>query len=185
MDKGVDMASETTSIRTHERRGSGIGRRGISGAGRPCRENLGRAGHTLAELIVVTMVLGIIMSMVITPTGNAIRHARVNRAARVVTMDLKMAFSLAARQHRPVRVTYRADQRAYTFVDARRGTVLHRRELGAGSDFKITAMTVSESTFEITPSGFASTALTVVLSGGDFSRTITMMRGGMVRITPL
>jgi len=153
--------------------------------GRSGRKDLGRTGHTLAELIVVTMVLGVIMAMVITPTGNAIRHARVNRAASVVKMDLKMAFSLAARQHRPVRVTYRADLRAYTFVDARRGTVLHRRELGAGTDFKITAMTVSESTFEIAPSGFASTALTVVLEGGDFSRTITMMRGGMVRIIPL
>jgi len=58
-----------------------------SGApGRSCRKNLGRAGHTLAELIVVTMVLGVIMAMVITPTGNAIRHARVNRAASVVKM---------------------------------------------------------------------------------------------------
>ena len=115
------MAFEAPVIRMCGQRGSAIRRRGIAGAGRSCRENLGRAGHTLAELIVVTMVLGIIMSMVITPTGDAIRHARVNRAARVVKMDLKMAFSLAARQRRPVRVTYSEDQRVYTFVDARRG----------------------------------------------------------------
>ena len=127
------MACVTLSIRMCRRRGSAIGRRAIAGADRSCRVKLGRAGHTLAELIVVTMVLGIIMSMVITPTGNALRHARVNRAARVVKMDLKMAFSLAARQRRPVRVTYRPDLTAYTFVDARRGTLLHRRELGAGS----------------------------------------------------
>ncbi len=179
------MGSESLSNRMHGRRGSGVGRPGIAGVGRSCREPLGRAGHTLAELIVVTMVIGIIMSMVITPTGNAIRHARVNRAARVVKMDLKMAFSLAARQHRPVRVIYYPDQRRYTFVDVRRGTVLHRRELGDGSDFRLTAMKVSESTFDIAPTGFASTTFTVVVAGGDFSRTITMMRGGMVRIVPL
>ena len=179
------MAYEAPSTRTCGRRGPEIRRRGIVGACRSRLENLGRAGHTLAELIVVTTVLGVILSMVITPTGKAIRHARVNRAARVVTMDLKMAFSLAARQHRPVRVTYRPDLRAYTFIDVRRGTILHRRDLGAGSDFKITAMTVSTSTFDIAPTGFASTGVTVVVEGGDFSRTITMMRGGMVRIVPL
>lgn len=184
-EKGIDMAYEVPSPRTCGRRGPEIRRRGIVGGCRSRLGNLGRAGHTLAELIVVTMVLGIILSMVITPTGKAIRHARVNRAARVVTMDLKMAFSLAARQHRPVRVTYRPDLRAYTFIDARRGTILHRRELGAGTDFKITGMTVSASTFDIAPTGFASMAVTVVVEGGDFSRTITMMRGGMVRIIPL
>ena len=129
--------------------------------GGSCRENRGSAGHTLAELIVVTMVLGIILSIVISRTGTAIQHAQVNRAARVVSMDLRLAFSLAARQRRPVRITYNPDQRVYTFIDARNGTVFHTRDLGAGSEFELTSMEVSAPTFEIAPSGFASTGLTL------------------------
>ena len=179
------MAYDGRSIGTRAGRGSGVRRGGIARAGSSCRENRGSAGHTLAELMVATMVLGIILSIVISRTGTAIQHARVNRAARVVTMDLRLAFSLAARQRRPVRVTYIADQRVYTFIDARNGTVFHTRDLGAGSDFELTSMEVSAPTFEIAPSGFASTGLTLVVEAGDFSRTITMMRGGLVRIIPL
>ena len=179
------MAYYGPSLRTRAGTGSGIRRRGIARAGGSCRENHGSAGHTLAKLIVVTMVLGIILSIVLSRTSTAIQHARVNRAARVVSMDLRLAFSLAARQRRPVRVNYNPDQRVYTFVDVGNGTVFHTRDLGAGSEFELTSMEVSAPTFDIAPSGFASTGVTLVLAGGDFSRTITMMRGGLVRIIPL
>ena len=91
-------------------------------------------GFSLLEVTAGVAAFGILASTVMPPAAEAIRHAGVNRGTAVVAMDLRLASSLASRQRRPVRVTYRSDLDTYTFTDASTGTLLHTRDL---SEFKL------------------------------------------------
>ena len=136
-------------------------------------------GFSLLEVTAGVAAFGILASTVMPPTAEAIRHAGVNRGTAVVAMDLRLASSLASRQRRPVRVTYRSDLDTYTFTDASTGTLLHTRDL---SEFKLPSVTFFPSTINIAPSGIASSALTVTLAADSYDRRIQMMRAGMVRV---
>ena len=136
-------------------------------------------GFSLLDLIVMVVVMAVLASLALPPTGNTLRHLRINRAAAVVAMDLRMASSLASRQRRPVRVTYDSDLKSYTFTDVVTGALLHTRDL---REFDIPTVTFAPQTTDIAPSGIASNSLTVTLATSGYDRRVTMMRAGMVRV---
>jgi hypothetical protein len=59
--------------------------------------------------------------------------------------------------------------------------VLRTRVLGTTSDYKLSSVRFTPAAIDVFPNGIASQALTVTLSGGTYSRTVTMSRVGMVR----
>ena len=145
----------------------------------------GRRGFTSVELLVVIVVFALLTSMVFPRINEAIRKARVNRATHLIANDLEMAVAEAARQRRPVRLSCTCLAQTYTITDRTGGTVRHSRNLGAGSEYALTTLTFSTSPVEIFPSGVASSALTVTLGVGGFTRQITLSTGGQVRVVPL
>ena len=137
-------------------------------------------GFTLLEALLTVVVLGILVSVALPRTGDALRHQRVNRATRVIATDLGLAFSLAARQRRPVRIAYDPGAEEYSFTDRASGSLLHRRRLGEGSEFALTSITFSTLPVDVMPTGIATSALTITVGSGTYFRQVIMMRAGMV-----
>ncbi len=130
------------------------------------------------------VIVGVLLAIAVPATGEAMRHSRVNRAAAVVQMDLRRAFSLAARQRKPVELDYDADARAYTVVDLETGDELLRRSMGPKTEFDLGSIAFSTNPIEIAPTGFASSTITVTVATDGYARQVSMLRAGMVRVVP-
>lgn len=141
----------------------------------------GAFGFTLIELLIVIVVFGTLTAMVFPTVSRITTHSRVNQAATVVAHDLSLAVSVAARQRKPVRVARGADQKSITVSDRASGMVLSRVALGPEDAYQLDSVAFSVSPLDLFPNGFASSALTVTLWAGGYSRQVTMSRAGWVR----
>lgn len=154
------------------------------GSSQSKQPRLGTAGVTLYEIVLVMVIMLVLMAIGVPAAGEAMQHSRVNRAAAVVQMDLRRAFSLAARQRKPVELDYDSNAKSYTVVDVETGDELLKRSLGDGTEFDLDGLKFSTNPIEIAPNGFASSALTVAVAAQGYGRTVTMLRAGMVRVVP-
>lgn len=139
-----------------------------------------RLGFTLVEMavaIVIASLLGLIVQLQV---GPRIQRTQVNRATAVVAADLEFAFSMAARQRRPIRISC-CTGAGYTFADRDGGTVRLQRSL---VDYGVTTVAFSTSPVDVFPSGVASSADTVTIGGAGNTRRIVMTSAGLVRILP-
>ena len=98
----------------------------------------------------------------------------------MVAADLESAFSMAARQRRPIRISC-CTAAGYTFADRSDGTVRLQRSL---SDYGVTTLAFTVSPVDIFPSGVASSADTVTIGAAGYTRRIVMTSAGLVRILP-
>jgi hypothetical protein len=114
-----------------------------------------------------------------------VRHQRVNRASTIIVSDMQNAFAVAARQRLPVRVQGDAPSRSYQFVDRRTGTVLRIRAFyGDTSEYRLSTLQFTPTTFDVFPNGVSSTPVTIFLANGDYNKTITVSTAGFVRLVP-
>jgi hypothetical protein len=114
-----------------------------------------------------------------------VRHQRVNRAAKIIVSDMENAFAVAARQRMPVRVQADASTRSYQFVDRATGTVLRIRAFyGDTSEYRLSSLVFTPTTFDVFPNGISSSAVTIDLANGDYSKRITASTAGFVRLLP-
>ena len=143
-----------------------------------------RAGFSLIEMMVTVSMLGIMVGMVAPNVSKDISHSRVNSAARVVAGDLEQALSMAGRQRRPVRVVIDGSRKEIRLVDRVTGTLISRRVLGDVSEYKLYSVAGAPATVDLLPHGVATASTIVTLSAGGYSRTVTMTRGGQVRVSP-
>jgi type IV fimbrial biogenesis protein FimT len=143
-----------------------------------------RAGFSLIEMMVTVSMLGIMVGMVAPNVSKDISHARVGRAAQVVAGDLEQALSLAGRQRRPVRVVFDGSSKEIRLLDRGTNQLISRRALGALTEYKLYSVSGSPSTVDLLPHGVATASTIVTLSAGGYSRTVTMTRGGYVRVSP-
>ena len=143
-----------------------------------------RAGFSLIEMMVTVSMLGIMVGMVAPNVSKDISHSRVNRAVRVVATDLEQALSMAGRQRRPVRVVFDGSRKEIRLIDRTSGQLISRRVLGDISEYKLYSVAGSPSTVDLLPHGVATASTIVTLSAGGYSRTVTMTRGGHVRVSP-
>lgn len=141
----------------------------------------GRAGFSVAELVVVLALLGILASFALPSVARSVEQTRIDRAAFLMAGDLEYAFTLAAREQVPVRITVNSTARQYTLVNRATSTVLHRRDLGNGTQFGLTGLSAT-GTIDVFPKGFASTAATYTLATPSFTRTVQLTRAGQVRV---
>ena len=141
----------------------------------------GRHGFTLAELSITMAIASVAMSMVVRPLQKTLGHERINRAANVVAGDIELAYSLAGRQRRPVRLVFDSAAVTYRLIDRLDGAIYQERPLGRQSEFTLDGASFSPSTIDVFPSGLASGSLTVTLGTGSYTRLVTMTRAGLVR----
>ena len=69
-------------------------------------------------------------------------------------------------------------------IDRVTGNLISRRALGGISEYKLYSVAGSPSTVDLLPHGVATASTIVTLSAGGYSRTVTMTRGGHVRVSP-
>jgi prepilin-type N-terminal cleavage/methylation domain-containing protein len=141
-----------------------------------------QAGFTFIELLMVIIVFSVLTSVALPTVSRVTTHTRVNQAALVVGQDLALVVTDAARQRKPVRLALGADRQSYTISDRATGTVLQTRVFGPRGDFPLDSLSFSVSPIDVFPNGFTSSALTVTVSAGGYSRQVTMSRAGWVRV---
>jgi Tfp pilus assembly protein FimT len=145
----------------------------------------GLKGFSLFEVLVIVVIIGIVATMAGPAMSRIIRHQRVNRAAAIIVSDLQNAFAVAARQREPVRVQADTITRSYQFVDRKTGAVLRIRAFyGGTTEYGLTTLVFTPTTFDVFPSGVSSSAVTIDLANGDYARRITASTAGFVRLKP-
>jgi prepilin-type N-terminal cleavage/methylation domain-containing protein len=142
-----------------------------------------RGGFSLTEVLLVLSLLGVVTAVALPTVSRSLTSVRADRAAAIVAADVKLAFSLAARQNRPVRLTLVAAQRQFLITDRASGTVLQRRNFGTGAaDLMVSSLAGTVTNVDVFPNGLASTAVTYTLRVGDHQRAIVASRTGHVRV---
>jgi prepilin-type N-terminal cleavage/methylation domain-containing protein len=156
-------------------------------AGLPCgrrHTSYRTPGFSMLEMLIVIIVIAVLVAISVPKMARIVRHERVNRAAQVMVQDLQNGFAMAGRQRAPVRLTFTPSTKTYVFTDRATGVVLQTRVMSTGSEYSLTSLTSSATTVDVLPNGIGSTAFTVTLANGDYSRTISASSAGFVRMSP-
>jgi prepilin-type N-terminal cleavage/methylation domain-containing protein len=143
-----------------------------------------RPGFTMLELLIVLSIIAIITSIALAGFTRIVNQVRLDRAAQTVSYDLQMAFSIVGRNRKPVRIAWDSANVRFLITD-RSDTLLFRtRPMGPDSPFKLdnSMFTVSKSMVEIYPPGLAADSLNIHIVNRDQKRTVSMQRGGLVRV---
>jgi type II secretory pathway pseudopilin PulG len=148
----------------------------------------GERGYTMVEMVLTFVVIAIMAAMMVPKIGRAMRTNQVNRSIALVASDMEAAYTLAARQRKPVRVDCTCGSGIYTVAD-RAGTVLMSRNLRADNDLGVmtltfTAAPVNTLPVEIFPPGISDKNLTVRITSGTSTRAVFVTTAGQVRIIP-
>lgn len=141
--------------------------------------NARRRGFTLIELMIVVIIVGLLLGVAIPRVGNSITRDRVDRAAFVVQGVLDEATQIARRRGVPVTVTLQSSALRINLRSS--GAALKSRNFGNASDMRATLALNPSGGITIFPTGRASAALTVTISGGGASSTVTRSATGIIR----
>ena len=139
------------------------------------------SGFSMLEMLIVLIVIGLLVAITVNKTSRIMRHERVNRAAQIMVQDFQNGFAMAGRQRAPVRLTFTASTKTYVFTDRSSGTVFQTRSMGSGTEFALSTLAPSVTTVDILPNGIGSTAFSVNLTQGDYTRQVTASSAGFVR----
>src|SRR4051794_20360484 len=140
-----------------------------------------RSGFSMIEMLLVLIVVGLLIKIVVTKTSRIMRHERVNRAAQVLVQDLQNGFAMAGRQRAPVRLTFTSSTKTYVFSDRLSGTVYLTRVMDNRTEWQLSTLSPSVATVDILPNGIGSTAFTVDVGLGDYTKRVTASSAGFIR----
>jgi type IV fimbrial biogenesis protein FimT len=138
-----------------------------------------RVGFSLIELLLVMTIVGLLLSIAVPNVGRQINSDRANRSASAIMGMLDEAGQLAARRRAPVTVKYVSG--TLTVADRATGTAIRSRSFGPESDLRGTVTFSPSAGIEIFPNGRANAALTVTVTGGSASATVTRSATGILR----
>ena len=141
-----------------------------------------RRGFTLPEMMIAIVIIVLLSAMAFPSTARQIRRGRVNQAANIIAADLENAVSSAARQRKPVRITFVPGARMFTVADRATGTVLRQRAVGQDTEWKLATLSFSETTVDVFPTGVTSVPLTVSVGDGSYTRQFRLSRAGFVQV---
>ncbi len=140
-----------------------------------------RGGFTAVEMLIVVTIIGIMVASVMPRISRIVAESRIRSLQHEVAADVERAFALVQRQHKPVTVTYSTTTNVITITDRASGTVLFTDYIGRFDTMSTTDVTFSPSGgITIYPMGIATAALTITITNGNFTRTITASRAGQV-----
>ena len=142
-----------------------------------------RRGFTMVESIIVVVVFGTMLSIGVPKANKGIRQRRVIAATNALNAEIPAAFSLAARQRKPVTLSYDATSGEVLVSDRATGVILARRALKNTSEYMLESVTMTPSSVQVFPNGVSSSAFTIQLANGSFARTISVGRTGLSRVT--
>ena len=147
-----------------------------------------RAGFTLIELIVAIVLMGVVAGFAMPQVGEMLSRGKINQAASVVVSALRESSSLAARTRRPVRVSIDTEQRVIYLRDHEVPATVHRTlRLDGSSELALSSLAASDTQLVVFPNGWREKAtdwdMWLTLEMGEASRTVTLRRGGQMRIT--
>ena len=138
-------------------------------------------GFTTIEMIIVAVIIGLMAAAVMPRISRIVAEERIRKLQGTVATDFEVAFALANRERKPVKVTYSTSTQVLTITDQVSNAVLKNRYLGRNQDFSTTGVSFSPSEgITIFPGGLSSASVTVILSNGGYSRTVLVTRAGMV-----
>jgi len=140
-----------------------------------------RGGFTAIEMLIVVVIIGIMAASTMPRISRIVGEERIRKLQGAVASDLEVAFALAQREHKPITITYDASAQVLSITDRISGTVLKTRYLGQNSTFSTTAVSFTPTAgVTIFPMGLATAAVTVTVTNGTFTRTVTATRAGQV-----
>ncbi len=148
-----------------------------------------RAGFTMVEMLISITVMGTVAAMGLPKVNSTIRQQRVIAASTALASDVEAAFSVAARQRKPVRILYDSPSGEIRVIDrtalivSSQLIVYSRRPLGLTSEYHLDAVSISPATVDVFPVGLASAGFTVTLTNGAFHRRVIVTRTGLTRVT--
>ena len=137
----------------------------------------------MVEMMIVVVILGTMFAIAFPRMGKSTRQRRVIAAANALNADVPVAFSLAARQRKPVEVSYDASSGEIRVTDVATDSIYIRRPLRSSSEYLLDAVTMNPATVTIYPNGVSSSAFTIRLANGDFARQLSVARTGFSRVT--
>jgi hypothetical protein len=129
-------------------------------------------------------MIAVVTSFAMVGFTRIVNQVRLDRAAQTVSYDLQMAFSIVGRNRKPVRIAWDSANVRFLITD-RSDTLLFRtRPMGPDSPYKLdkTMFTISSPMIEIYPPGLAADSLNIHIVNQDQKRTVSMQRGGLVRV---
>ena len=148
---------------------------------RTTRRRTARGGFTAIELVIAMVIIGLMAAAVMPRISRVVAEQRIRQLQQAVAADLEQAFALAMREHKPVNITYNTSTNVMAITDRATGTVLKQRYLGQSQSLSATAVTFSPTGgVTIFPPGLSTGTLTVTVTNGSYSRTISVTRAGMV-----
>lgn len=142
-----------------------------------------RSGVTLVEWMTIIVVLGTMLAIAIPRMSNSVRQRRVISAGSALNADIPIAFSLAARQRKPVSLGYDAASGEVRVTDVATATIYHRRALRGTSEYLLDSVTMTPASVRVFPNGVSSSAFTIRLAKGSFVRQLIVARTGFSRVT--
>ena len=143
----------------------------------------GRRGVTMVESVIVIVVFGTMMSIGLPRLNSDIRQRRVIAAGNALSAEIPAAFSLAARQRKPVTLFYDAASGEVRVKNRADTTVYARIPLKSTSEYMLDDVTMTPSTVTVFPNGVSSSAFTIRLANGSFVRQLQVGRTGLSRVT--
>lgn len=137
----------------------------------------------MLEVMVALLIVGVVTTLSAGKFHAIIVQARVARAASSLRSDLEAAFTIAARNRQPTRISWNSTALQLD-VTNRAGKYFRRTPLGKDYGLSTSNVTVtpSASPLEVYPTGLSNGTLTIVVSMEKTKRTIQMSRGGMVQV---
>ena len=145
-----------------------------------------RPGFSLTELLLVIALMGVGTAVMLPTVSRSLNSVRADRVAGLVAADLKLAFSMASRTHRPVRVTVIAAERRYTITDRTTGDLLKGRRFDStAADLMVTSLTATAAALDVFPNGVGRQMVDYMVTVGEHRRLVRLTRTGHVRVTTI
>jgi type II secretory pathway pseudopilin PulG len=138
----------------------------------------------MMEVLMVVILIGIIGSMAVPSISRSMTTTRVDRATQTVASDIEAAFSLAARQRKPVLLVIDSVNKRIEIRDRATTTVLQSRSYSlTESEFGLSRLIVKPTNVTIYPNGLASSPFNIYTFAGPTGRAIRVRRTGHIRVT--
>jgi len=144
-----------------------------------------RMGFTVIELLAVMTIVGVASALSLGKFSSIVARQRVNKAAYAVSNDVQLAFAIAGRNRRPVRVVWDSTSLQLTITNRAQDTVFRRTGLGTGAGFNlnradITVYPPANKPLEIFPNGLATDTMSITLTANGAKKRVWVSKAGLV-----